>query len=81
MHTRRRDVIAIAGTSALAAAIPGCASLKGKTNVYGLIGKMKVVPGQPNALISILIEGVSGMPGCHGIVLDYPNLFRRVGTK
>lgn len=32
--------------------------------MYGLIGKMKVVPGQRDALISILIEGVSGMPGC-----------------
>ncbi len=32
--------------------------------MYGLIGKMKVVPGQRDALISILLEGVSGMPGC-----------------
>lgn len=32
--------------------------------MYGLIGKMKVVPGQRDALITILIEGVSGMPGC-----------------
>ncbi|MEO6519029.1 MAG: putative quinol monooxygenase [Pseudoxanthomonas sp.] len=32
--------------------------------MYGLIGKMKIVPGQRDALISILIDGVSGMPGC-----------------
>ena len=32
--------------------------------MYGLIRKMKVVPGQRDALISILIEGISGMPGC-----------------
>ena len=32
--------------------------------MYGLIGKMKVVPGQRDALASILIDGVSGMPGC-----------------
>lgn len=32
--------------------------------MYGLIGKIKIVPGQRDALISILIEGVSGMPGC-----------------
>lgn len=32
--------------------------------MYGLIGKMKVVPGQRDALVTILIEGVSGMPGC-----------------
>lgn len=64
MHITRRDFIAMVGMSAVVAAIPGRASLKGKTNMYGLIGKMKVVPGQRDALISILIEGVSGMPGC-----------------
>lgn len=32
--------------------------------MYGLIGKMKVVHGQRDALASILIGGVSGMPGC-----------------
>ncbi len=32
--------------------------------MYGLIGKMKTAAGQRDALIAILIEGVSGMPGC-----------------
>lgn len=32
--------------------------------MYGLIGKMNVVSGQRDALIAILIEGISGMPGC-----------------
>jgi quinol monooxygenase YgiN len=32
--------------------------------MYGLIGKMKVVSGQRDALVSILIEGIAGMPGC-----------------
>ena len=32
--------------------------------MYGLIGKMKVVPGQRDALIAILLDGLSGMPGC-----------------
>lgn len=32
--------------------------------MYGLIGKMKCTPGQRDQLISILLEGVSGMPGC-----------------
>ena len=64
MHMTRSDFIAIAGASTAAAVISGCASLKETTNMYGLIGKMKVVPWQRDALISILIEGVSGMPGC-----------------
>lgn len=37
--------------------------------MYGLIGKMKAVPGQRDALISILLEGVSGMPGCLSYVV------------
>jgi quinol monooxygenase YgiN len=32
--------------------------------MYGLIGKMKTVSGQRDALISILTQGVGGMPGC-----------------
>jgi|SRR5215813_3117129 len=32
--------------------------------MYGLIGKIKTVSGQREALINILLNGVSGMPGC-----------------
>lgn len=37
--------------------------------MYGLIGKMTAVPGQRDALIAILLEGVSGMPGCLSYVV------------
>lgn len=37
--------------------------------MYGLIGKMKTVPGQRDALIAILIAGVAGMPGCLSYVV------------
>ena len=37
--------------------------------MYGLIGKMKAVAGQRDALISILLGGVSGMPGCLSYVV------------
>ena len=37
--------------------------------MYGLIGKMKAVPGQRDALIAILLDGVSGMPGCLSYVV------------
>ncbi|MEQ1515838.1 MAG: putative quinol monooxygenase [Usitatibacteraceae bacterium] len=39
--------------------------------MYGLIGKMKTVPGQRDALIAILIEGVSGMPGCLSYIVAH----------
>jgi quinol monooxygenase YgiN len=32
--------------------------------LYGLIGKMKVVPGKRDELIAILAGGTSAMPGC-----------------
>lgn len=32
--------------------------------MYGLIGKIKVVSEQRDALISILTQGVGSMPGC-----------------
>lgn len=37
--------------------------------MYGLIGKARAVPGQRDALISILLDGVSGMPGCLSYVV------------
>ena len=37
--------------------------------MYGLIGKMRAVPGQRDTLIAILVEGVSGMPGCLSYVV------------
>lgn len=32
--------------------------------MYGLIGKLKCVPGQRAALAAVLLEGLQGMPGC-----------------
>lgn len=37
--------------------------------MYGLIGKMIAVPEQRDALISILVDGVAGMPGCLSYVV------------
>ena len=37
--------------------------------MYGLIGKMRAVAGQRDALVAILLDGVSGMPGCLSYVI------------
>ncbi len=37
--------------------------------MYGLIGKMIAAPGQRDTLIDILLEGISGMPGCLSYVV------------
>lgn len=39
------------------------------TDMYGLIGKMKTIPGKRDALIAILLEGTSGMPGCLSYII------------
>lgn len=67
---RRRFVGALAA-GAIALAVPACATSthSGPTAMYGLIGKMRAVPGQRDALISILLDGVNGMPGCISYVV------------
>lgn len=37
--------------------------------MYGLIGKMIAAEGKRDELIAILLEGVSGMPGCLSYVV------------
>lgn len=37
--------------------------------MYGLIGKIQAIPGQRDALIKILLDGVAGMPGCLSYVI------------
>lgn len=37
--------------------------------MYGLIGRIRAVPGQRNALIGILLEGTADMPGCLSYVI------------
>lgn len=37
--------------------------------MYGLIGRIRAVPGQRDALAAILLAGTAGMPGCLGYVV------------
>lgn len=37
--------------------------------MYGLIGTMTATPGQRDALIAILLEGVGEMPGCLSYII------------
>ena len=69
MKISRRDFVAVAGSAAVVAALPACASPKENKKMYGLIGKMKTVPGEGDKLAAILLEGVSGMPGCLSYVV------------
>lgn len=37
---------------------------------YGLIGKMISVPGKRDELADILLQGISGMPGCLSYIVS-----------
>jgi quinol monooxygenase YgiN len=66
----RRHFIVMAGSAALSSWTTGENPLTTREKtMYGLIGKMVAVPGQREALISILLDGVSDMPGCLSYVV------------
>ena len=70
MDIGRRDFLLLAGAAAVSVmGIPAWAEPQGERKMYGLIGKMTATPGQRDALIAILLEGVSGMPGCLSYVV------------
>ena len=52
------------GGAIAAVGAAGAAQAQESPAMYGLIGKMTARPGQRDALVTILLEGVSGMPGC-----------------
>lgn len=62
MNMNRRTVIA--GTAVLAIASAAAQAQNAENEMFGLIGKMRAVAGERDALIAILLEGTQGMPGC-----------------
>ncbi len=70
MNLNRRSFVA-GGAAATGLAVSGCAAGKDRTNMYGLIGKMNAVEGQRDRLVGILLEGMSGMPGCQSYVIAH----------
>lgn len=72
MNKARRDFLRTAGAAAVAiVGAPALAMVPGarKGAMYGLIGKMTAAPGQRDALMAILLDGVAGMPGCLSYVV------------
>ncbi len=72
MTVDRRTFLAVAASATVTSA-PATASTAPATpgQKYGLIGKMKVVPGQRDALIAILLEGLANMPGCLSYIVAH----------
>ena len=66
--TRRKLGVLIAGTAA-GMATTGPTLTAEEQTMYGLIGKIDAVPGKRDELAAILLEGISGMPGCLSYVV------------
>src|SRR3712207_3009803 len=66
MTIERRDFLAGAA-AVMSVAAPVQAGEKG--TMHGLVGKLKARAGKRDALAGILLDGVSGMPGCLSYVV------------
>ncbi|WP_367079289.1 putative quinol monooxygenase [Luteitalea sp.] len=42
-----------------------------ETTMYGLIGKMTTTPGARDALVVLLLEGTTAMPGCLSYIVAH----------
>ena len=52
------------GGAAAMMAWPGVAIAVEENHMYGMLGRMKAVAGQRDALLTILLESSAAMPGC-----------------
>ncbi len=73
MTVSRRTLLATLAALPLpqahAAPSPSTTTMKATPSMYGLIGKMRATPGQRDALIAILLEGTTAMPGCLAYII------------
>ncbi len=64
MISRREALVSVAGI-----AVAGHLEGQTKTPMYGLIGKMKALPGKRDELAAAVLAGSSDMPGCLSYVV------------
>lgn len=50
--------------TAAATMLPSAAFSAKGTEMYGMLGRMKAVPGKREELLALLLESSAGMPGC-----------------
>lgn len=68
MQAKRRIVVAAIG-AVLLTACQSTPPAQARPAMYGLIGKIKIKPGQRDALAAILLKGTQGMPGCLSYII------------
>jgi quinol monooxygenase YgiN len=65
----RRAFLTLAGAALVAPLVNIPRQTPAKDAMYGLIGKIKTVAGQRDALAAILLGGTGAMPGCLSYVV------------
>jgi quinol monooxygenase YgiN len=68
MAMERRTFVTMVAIGMLPGA-RGVSSAQETTDMYGRIGKITAVAGQRDALIEVLLEGITNMPGCRSYVV------------
>ena len=66
---RRREFVALTAGAALFLPASLLAEQEGTKEMFGLIGKMLVAPGQRDTVVAMLLEGTAKMPGCLSYVV------------
>ncbi|WP_296612761.1 putative quinol monooxygenase [Sphingomonas sp.] len=61
MTIDRRTMLSV---TAAATMLPSAALGAKGTEMYGMLGRMKAVPGKRDELLALLLESSAGMPGC-----------------
>src|SRR5215469_8879453 len=69
MRAGRRTFLVTTAAVAVAPGLTGLAGPGGEYVMYGLIAKLTAVIGRRDALIKILTEGTTSMPGCRSYIL------------
>lgn len=69
MPLSRRAVVTALFTLPSAMAFAAGPQQKETDAMFGLIGKIRCVPGKRDALVNILMQGTSAMPGCLSYVI------------
>ena len=69
MKIGRREFVATTVGASAYALFASAETASGGSKMYGLIGSMIAVEGKRDELIKVLLEGVSGMPGCLSYVV------------
>lgn len=65
----RREFMSMSTFLVFGIQVPGLGDRQKRRGMYGLIGKIIAVEGSRDALATVLLDGIAGMPGCLSYVV------------